>query len=137
MIRIIKNILPLVMRGDNILRGDKHLDGEQFTKEVGGKHPQVGGTNIFVEGRHVYHGNHVHHVYQFSILTMSTLSTKSNITTMSDSQPGFHWLLIFKLMKNAPCWSDIDDSYCNILLAHNIDVLRHIIVLLLCIVKEN
>ena len=35
------------------------------------------------------------------------------------------------------CLSDIDDIYCNILLAHNIDVLRHIVVLLLCIVKES
>ena len=33
--------------------------------------------------------------------------------------------------------SDIDDIYCNILLAHNIDILRHIVVLLLCIVEES
>ena len=36
-------------------------------------------------------------------------------------------------------WStaDIDDIYRNILLAHNIDVFRHIVVLLLCIVEES
>ena len=33
--------------------------------------------------------------------------------------------------------ADIDDIYRNILLAHNIAVLRHIIVLLLCIDGEN
>ena len=33
--------------------------------------------------------------------------------------------------------ADIDDIYRNILLANNIDVLRHIVVLLLCIVKES
>ena len=33
--------------------------------------------------------------------------------------------------------ADIDDIYCNILLAHNIDILRHIVVLLLCIDGEN
>jgi hypothetical protein len=32
---------------------------------------------------------------------------------------------------------DIDDIDHNILLAHNIDVLRHIVVLLLCIVEES
>ncbi len=33
--------------------------------------------------------------------------------------------------------SDIDDIYRNILLAHNIAILRHIVVLLLCIDGEN
>ena len=33
--------------------------------------------------------------------------------------------------------ADIDDIYRDILLAHNIDVLRHIVVLLLCIVEES
>ena len=33
--------------------------------------------------------------------------------------------------------ADIDDIYCNILLAHNIDILRHIVVLLLWIVEES
>ena len=32
---------------------------------------------------------------------------------------------------------DIDDIYRDILLAHNIDVFRHIVVLLLCIVEES
>ena len=34
-------------------------------------------------------------------------------------------------------WTDIDNIYRNILLAHNIVVLRHIVVLLLCIDGEN
>ena len=33
--------------------------------------------------------------------------------------------------------ADIDDIYRNILLADNIDNLRHIVVLLLCIVEES
>ena len=35
------------------------------------------------------------------------------------------------------CLADIDDIYRDILLAHNIDVLRHIVVLLLCIAEES
>ena len=33
--------------------------------------------------------------------------------------------------------ADIDDIYRNILLSHNIDILRHIVVFLLCIDRED
>ena len=63
---------------------------------------------------------------------------------MSDSQAKLQTLLEIAeyygemyLVKYGASKTDIDDIYRDILLAHNINVLRHIVVFLLCIAEES